>query len=59
MTKGILCVFVCVGGKNDSAGLDVRGLREQEGQEFCVAVGKENRARTRYVAVCPWQPEFV
>lgn len=59
MTKGILCVFVCVGGKNDSAGLDVWGLREQEGQEFCVAVGKENCARTRYVAVCPWQPEFV
>ncbi len=42
---------VCVGGKNDSAGLDVWGLREQEGQEFCVAVGKENRARTRYVTV--------
>lgn len=45
-----MCVFVCVGGKNDSADLDVWGLREQEGQEFCVAAGKENHASTRYVA---------
>lgn len=54
-----MCVFMCGGGKNDSAGLDVWGLWEQEEQEFSIAVGKENCASTRYVVVCPWQPEFV